>query len=51
MTKTKLYDGSWMDYQDDLKKYITEKVIHDNLTFFIECHSMGAMPQKAVNWL
>ncbi len=51
MTKTKLYEGSWMDYQDDLKKYVTEKVIHDNWTFFIECHQLGAMPCKAVKWL
>jgi len=51
MTKTKLYDGSWMDYQDDLKKYVTEKVIHDNWLHFIECHQLGAMPCKAVNWL
>ena len=51
MTKTKLYEGSWMDYQDDLKKYVTEKVIHDNWLHFIECHKLGEMPCKAVSSL
>lgn len=51
MTKTKLYEGNWIQYQEELKKYVTESVIHKNWTFFIECHQLGAMPDKAVNWL
>ena len=51
MTKTKLFEGNWIQYQEELKKYVTEAVIHKNWTFFIECHQLGAMPDKAVNWL
>ena len=51
MIKNELYEGSWMDYQKELKKYVTEDIIHKNWTFFIECHSMGALPSKCVKWL
>lgn len=51
MTKIKLFEGNWMDYQEELTKYVTEDVIHKNWSFFIECHSMGALPNKAVKWL
>jgi len=51
MNKVKLYQGSWIKYQEDLKKYVTEDVIHKNWTHFLECYQLGAMPCKAVNWL
>ena len=51
MNKIELYSGTWMQYQEDLKKYITEATIHKNWSFFIECHQLGAMPEKAINWL
>lgn len=51
MIKNKIYSGSWIQYQEDLKKYITEAVIHKNWNHFIECHQLGAMPDKAIKWL
>jgi len=51
MIKRKLYEGSWIQYQEDLKKIVVEKVIHDNWNHFIECYQLGATPDRAIKWL
>ena len=51
MEQNKTFTGSWIEYQDELKKYITEKVIQDNWNHFIECYQKGDMPCRAVKLL
>ena len=51
MIKNELFVGSWLSYQKELKKHITEDVIHKNWYHFLECYQIGAMPCRAVKWL
>ena len=51
MTEIKKYDGSWIEYQNDLGKLVIDKVIHDNWDHFLECFDLGVLPENAVKFL
>jgi len=51
MTEIKKYEGSWIDYQKDLEKFILDTVIHDNWDHFLECFDLGVLPENAVKFL
>lgn len=51
MTKVKIYEGSWIDYQKALEKIILDTIIHDNWSHFIECFDHGILPENAVKFL
>jgi hypothetical protein len=51
MNKVEKFEGSWTNYYDVLSKLITQDNITKNWTFFLECHQMSVMPDKAVMWL
>ena len=51
MTEVKKYEGSWIQYQNDLSKLILEEVIHNNWIYFIEKYDHGVLPENAIKFL
>ena len=51
MNKNETFTGEWLDYFNELEKYVTHETIGKNRAHFELCLDMCIMPCRAVRFL